>query len=101
MVGTRHCCWGECKTDSRYPEKWPESLKELEKSGQKVLISLCKMGLTGLHDSTVRGVCTFAAFFSVSRPLSRFTLVYEGHFVLCYKEKIKPLDRAMANFKRS
>ena len=47
---------------------------------------------------TVRGVCTFAAFFSVSRPLSRFTLVYEGHFVirvLCYKEKIKPLDRAM------
>ena len=48
---------------------------------------------------TVRGVCTFAAFFSVSRPaLSRFTLVY---FVLCYKEKIKPLDRAMANFKRS
>ena len=50
---------------------------------------------------TVRGVCTFAAFFSVSRPLSRFTLVYEGHFVLCYKEKIKPLDRAMANFKRS
>ena len=51
MVGTRHCCWGECKTDSRYPEKWPESLKELEKSGQKVFISLCKMGLTGLHDS--------------------------------------------------
>ena len=49
MVGTRHCCWGECKTDSRYPEKWPESLKELEKSGQKVLISLCKMGLTGLR----------------------------------------------------
>ena len=46
---------------------------------------------------TVRGVCTFAAFFSVHRPLSRFTLafVYEGHFVLCYKEKIKPLDRAI------
>ena len=34
MVGTKHCCWGECKTDSRYPEKWPESLKELENSGQ-------------------------------------------------------------------
>jgi len=38
MVGTRHCYWVECKTDSRYPEKWPESLKELEKSGQKVFI---------------------------------------------------------------
>ena len=33
--------------------------------------------------------------------LGRFTLVYEGHFVLCYKEKLEPLDRAMANFKRS
>ena len=32
--------------------------------------------------------------------LCRFTLVYEGHFVLCY-EKLEPLDRAMANFKRS
>ena len=42
MVGTRHCCWGECKTDSRYPEKWPESLKELEKSGQKVFIPFPK-----------------------------------------------------------
>ena len=42
MVGTRHCCWGECKTDSRYPEKWPELLKELEKSGQKVFIPFPK-----------------------------------------------------------
>ena len=42
MVGTRHCCWGECKTDSRYPEKWLESLKELEKSGQKVFIPFPK-----------------------------------------------------------
>ena len=42
MVGTRHCYWGECKTDSRYPEKWPESLKELEKSAQKVFIPFPK-----------------------------------------------------------
>ena len=42
MVRTRHCCWGECKTDSRCPEKWPESLKELEKSGQKVFIPFPK-----------------------------------------------------------
>ena len=38
MVGSRHCCWGERKTDSRYPGEWPESLKELEKSGKKVFI---------------------------------------------------------------
>ena len=29
------------------------------------------------------------------------TLVYEGHFVLCDKEKIELLDRVMANFGRS
>ena len=41
-MGTKHCCWGECKTDSRYPEKWPESLKELKNSGQKVFIPFPK-----------------------------------------------------------
>ena len=35
MVRTKHCCWGECKTDSRYREKWPKSLKEVEESGRK------------------------------------------------------------------
>ena len=30
-----------------------------------------------------------------------FTLVYEGHFILCYKEKIELLDRVKANFERS
>ena len=33
---------------------------------------------------TVRAICTFAVYFSVFRP---FCLVYEGHFVLCFKEK--------------
>ena len=36
MVSTKHCCWGKCKTDSRYREKWPKSLKEVEESGKKV-----------------------------------------------------------------
>ena len=31
----------------------------------------------------------------------RFTLVYQGHLVLCCKEKIEPLDHVMANFKSS
>ena len=47
---------------------------------------------------TIRGICTFVIFFSVSRSFCRFTLVCERHFVLCYKEKTEPLDRAMANF---
>ena len=50
-----------------------------------------KMGLSdGLHDSY--GSCWFVHlpfFFSVSRPFCRFTLVYEGHFMLCCKEKIR------------
>ena len=36
---------------------------------------------------TVRGICRFAVYFLVFRPFYRFTLVYEGHFVLCYEEK--------------
>ena len=36
---------------------------------------------------TVRGICRFAVYFLVFRPFCRFTLVYEGHFVMCYKEK--------------
>ena len=37
---------------------------------------------------TVRGICRFDVYFLVFRPFCRFTLVlYEGHFVLCYKEK--------------
>ena len=55
----------------------------------------------GYTTSTVRDICTFAVLFSVSRPFCRFTLDYEGHFVLCCKEKLEPLDRGMANFKRS
>lgn len=42
MVSTKHCCWGECKTDSRYPDKWTKSLKELQASGKKVFIPFPK-----------------------------------------------------------
>ena len=38
---------------------------------------------------TVCGICTFAVYFSVIRPFCRFTLVYERHFALCYKEKTR------------
>ena len=41
---------------------------------------------------TVHGICTFAIFFSVSRP---FMSLQSS----CYREKLEPLDHAMANFK--
>ena len=62
------------------------------------------MKYTGQHDSYgswVRGIFTFAVYFSVFRTFCRFTLVYEVHFVLCCEEKIELLDRAMADIKRS
>ena len=34
MVGTKHCSWGRFNMDSRYPDRMPQSLKELQESGQ-------------------------------------------------------------------
>lgn len=42
MVATRHCCWGTCKNDSRYPERLPDTLKEMLKNGQKAFIPFPK-----------------------------------------------------------
>ena len=45
-------------------------------------------GLTSLHDSaTVRNIYTFFVFCSVNDLFFRFTRVYEGHFMLCFKEE--------------
>ena len=75
-----------------------QNLKELQKiyGNQKVgLVFLLKnsgkMGLTAYTTPTVRDIFSFAVFFLVSRPFCRFTLVYEGRFMLCYKEKLEPL----------
>ena len=51
---------------------------------------------------TVRAICMFAVYFSVFRPFSCFSLVYEGHWRYCIiRRKLEPLDYAMANLKRS
>ena len=42
MVRTKHCCWGQCNNGSRYPDRLPNSLKELEKSGKKAFITFIK-----------------------------------------------------------
>ena len=68
---------------------------------EKKDVLVCKMGLTGLHDSYGSWhlyICRF--LFGLSTFLSLHSC-YEGHFVLFCKEKIEPLDRVMANLKRS
>ena len=41
MVNAKHCCWGTCPSDLRYPEKLPKALEEnMRASGQKVFIYL-------------------------------------------------------------
>ena len=47
---------------------------------------------------TVRAICTFAVYFSVFRPFCCFTLVDEGHFVLCYKEKTRAIRSCEGKF---
>ena len=42
MVGTKHCCWGECKSDSRYPDKLPKQLQEMISDGRKAFIQFPK-----------------------------------------------------------
>ena len=51
---------------------------------------------------TVRAICNFVVYFSVFRPFSHFSLVYEGHRRYCIiRRKLEPLDCAMADLKRS
>ena len=103
---------GSVMVSSRKRNKLQQNLEELQNSMginyATTLKKVClvfqlknsrKMGLTAYTTPTVRGFCSFAVFFSVSRPFCRFTLVYEGHFMLCYKEKLEPSDRAMANLR--
>ena len=42
MVRTKHCCWGKCKLDSRYPDELPK-FRELKESRKKVLIPFPKL----------------------------------------------------------
>ena len=42
------------------------------------VILMCKRGLTGHTTPTVRGICKFAVFFSVSPPVLSLHSCYEG-----------------------
>ena len=53
----------------------------------------------GLKDLQVNDSCGSWHLYTVHMPFSFRSLDhFEGHFVLCYKEKSEPLDRAMSNF---
>ena len=43
MVATKHCCWGECKSDSRYPEKLHEALKKRLEEGKAIFLPFPKV----------------------------------------------------------
>ena len=63
MVTTKHCCWGECKTDVRYPDKWPKSLKKVEQPGKKAE-SIHSISETNTRYREVQALasCLFAGF---------------------------------------
>ena len=42
MVNTKHCCWGKCRSDSRYPEKLAKPLQEMIAAGLKAFIPFSK-----------------------------------------------------------
>ena len=79
MVSTKHCCHGECKTDSRYPEHWPKSLLELEESGKKVFIPFpkpsqdvekCRRWISGLLAGILQGKECFEEYLHLCSALS-------------------------------
>ena len=42
MVATKHCCWGECRSDSRYPDKLHPALKKRLEEGKQVYLPFPK-----------------------------------------------------------
>ena len=68
MVTTKPCCWVECKTYSRYAQKWPKSLRELEVSkvsGMKVFIPFPKPTQDSKVQTLVSGLFAGFLFFKI------------------------------------
>ena len=61
----------------------------LHKPGNTLIPVSVKWGWLAYTTYTVCDICTFAVLCSVTQPFCRFTRVYEGHFVLCYKRNLK------------
>jgi len=78
MVGTKHCCWGECKSDSRYPEKLPKSLQEMTASGQKAFIPFLKPS-QGI-DKCQRWITACSREFFTTASITRNTYICALHW---------------------
>lgn len=78
MVGTKHCSWGKCTTDSRYPKRWRDSLKKLEESGKKLFIPLAKpsQDLEKCH----RWIVACSHKFFTEKNISRITYICALHW---------------------
>ena len=42
MVATKHCCWGECKSDSRFPHLLHPALKKRLQEGKPIFLQFPK-----------------------------------------------------------
>ena len=42
MVATKHCCWGECKSDSRFPHLLHPALKKRLQEGKPIFLPFPK-----------------------------------------------------------
>ena len=78
MVGTKHCSWGNCTTDSRYPKRWPDSLKKLEESGKKVFIPFVKPSQD--LEKCRRWVVACSRKFFTEKNISRNTYICALHW---------------------
>ena len=75
MVSIKHCSWGNCTTDSRYPKRWPDSLKKLEESGRKVFIPFVKP-----LEKCRRWIVACSRKFSTEQNISRNTYICALHW---------------------
>ena len=96
MVSTKHCCWGECKTDSRYPDKWPKSLKEMEKSGKKVFIPFPKPS-QGI-EKCKRWIVSCSRQFFTEKSITRNTYICALHWPREKGPTVEFPDPLKANF---
>ena len=96
MVSTKHCCWGECKTDSRYLDKWPKSLKEMEKSGKKVFIPFPKPS-QGI-EKCKRWIVSCSRQFFTEKSITRNTYICALHWLGEKGPTVEFPDPLKANF---
>lgn len=82
MVSTKHCCWGECRSDSRYPDKLHKSLKEMVASANsaKIFIPFPKPSLPQNIDRCHRWISACCREHFTINDITRNTYVCALHW---------------------